>query len=149
MAKRTIIAVGEGQRREYEANSTVKPGMLIQVRSDGKCEAYATADTPNASKTIAIENEIFGKPVSRGTSTAGDYASGDRVLAEACGAGMEVNLIVKGTAAAISIGSPITSAGDGTVKVGTVAQAIGYSEEALDISGQATSYFDHVRVRLI
>lgn len=149
MAKRTIIAVGEGIRREYAAAGTIKPGMVVGVGSAGTVTAWGTADTPNAPKVFAIENEIFGKGVSTGSDTSGDYSSGDRVLTEACSPGMEVNACVKGGAAAIVIGDPITVSNDGTVKKGTAAQAIGWAEEALDVSGDATTLFSHIRIRLV
>lgn len=144
MAKRTIVAVGEGHRREYEAAAAVRPGMVIVPNSSGLATAWATADSPNAPRIFAIENEIFGN----GVSVA--YATGDRVLCESLGAGDEVNAIVKGGAAAIVIGDPITVSNDGSVKKGTLAQAIGFAEEAIDISGSASdgTVWDHVRIRL-
>lgn len=139
--KRTIIAMGEGTRVEYEAHAAISPGDLVTVLSTGKVQRHAVAAARPGS-VFAIENELFGRGVDV------DYAAGDRVLCEACYAGMEVNVTIAAAAAAIVIGDFLESAGDGTLrKVALAATAIAVAEEAVDNSAGVTK--TRVRARLI
>jgi predicted RecA/RadA family phage recombinase len=139
--KRTIIAMGEGERVEYEAASAISPGDLVIVNSAGKVLRHATAAT-KPGHLYAIENEIFGK----GTDV--DYAAADRVLCEACKSGMQVNVTIAASALAIAIGDFLESAGDGTLRrVALAATAMAVAEEAVDNSAGVTK--TRVRARLI
>jgi len=108
----------------------ILPGHLV-IETGGLVGVNATAD--------ALAQKLFAQTK---LSIAGDidtaYASGETVSYGAYHAGQEVSALVAAGATAIPDGSPVASAGDGTLKVGTVATAIGYATEALDNSGGAT-----------
>lgn len=132
MAKRTIIAVGEGIRYEYEAASAVSPGDYVVINSTNKALRMGTA-LARRGLNFAIENEIFGKGVET------DYAAGDRVLVESCTPGMGVNVTIAAGAAAIAIGDQLEAAADGTLrKLTTSTTPIAVAKEAIDNSGGAS-----------
>jgi hypothetical protein len=47
---------------EYEAAAAITPGMLLEMDSDGKVKAHATAGG-NAEKMFALENELEGEGI--------------------------------------------------------------------------------------
>lgn len=126
--KRTIIVGGEGHRYEYVSAGAVTPGDLIILGSAGTVVRHATAGG-NTERLFAIENEIFGT----GTDVA--YASGERVLAEACTPGMMVNVTLAAAAAAIVVGDQLEAAGDGTMRKKNTGIALAVALEAVDNSG--------------
>lgn len=137
--KRTIIASGEGLRYEYTAGGAVTPGDLIIVNSSNAAIRHATAGGV-AESMFAIENEIFGN----GTNT--DYATNDRVLAESCHSGMQVNVSIAAAAAAIVIGDQLESAGDGSLRKKAAGTALATAMEAVDNSAGGTKTWCLARI---
>lgn len=114
----------------------ITPGMLVK-ESAGNVVLNTTADAL-APKLIALTNKATGGTIDT------VYANGEAVQYGAFHSGQEINGIVAAGAAAIADGAPVTSAGDGTFKVGTAANAIAYAMEAVDNSGGGTA----VRIKL-
>tara|TARA_R110002096_G_scaffold16230_3_gene55524 strand:+ start:760 stop:1191 length:432 start_codon:yes stop_codon:yes gene_type:complete len=113
-------------------------GMLV-AESAGTVIKNATAD--------ALAQKLFAQT---NVAVAGDidlaYANGETVSYGAYHAGQEVNALVAAAAPAIVDGDPLASAGDGTLKKGTVATAIAYAIEAVDNSGGGTTVRIKARV---
>lgn len=65
---------------EVVTGKTVKPGMLVERVSGGKCQPHSTAGG-NAQKLIAIENYLEGEDI----DTA--YAAGDKVIVKVAAPG--------------------------------------------------------------
>ena len=120
------------------AAAGILPGHLV-IEALGKVAVNATAD--------ALAQKLFAQ---KNIATAGDidtaYADAETVSYGAYSSGQEVNAIVAAGAAAIADGAPLASAGDGTLKIGTVATAIAYAMEAIDNSGGAAAVRIKARV---
>ena len=132
-------AVGQPISNERLANAAgILPGHLV-IEALGEVGVNVTAD--------ALAQKLFAQT---NLSIAGDvdtaYADGETVSYGAYHAGQEVSAIVAAGAAAIADGAPVASAGDGTLKIGTAATAIGYATEAVDNSGDATAVRISIRV---
>jgi hypothetical protein len=137
----SLITSSTGQPILSERTTTdsgVVPGMLV-VESSGSVIKNVTADSVGP-KLFAQKNNII----------AGDidtvYTVGDTVSYGAYHAGQQVNALLAAGAAAIVDGAPLTSAGDGTLKVGTDANAIAYAIEAVDNSGGGSTVRIHARI---
>jgi len=113
-------------------------GMLV-AETAGTVVLNTSAD--------ALSQKLFAQT---NLAVAGDidleYANGETVSYGAYHSGQEVNALVAAGAAAIADGAPVTSAGDGTLKIGTVANAIGYAIEAVDNSGGGSAVRIQIRV---
>jgi len=98
------------------------------------------------STTVAVNNDNGSKAqplfVQLNAPIGGDintsYKAGETVRYGAYHTGQEVTALVAAGALAITKNTPLTSAGDGTLKVGTVDNAVGYAREAVDNSGGST-----------
>lgn len=143
MSKQVIALVGgmQGQpitNERLAGEAGILPGHLVEEAS-GNVQLNSTAD--------ALAQKLFALP---NLGNAGDidtaYENGETVSYGAFHAGQEVNALVAAAALAIPDGSPVTSAGDGTVKIGTPADAIGYAMEAVDNSGGASAVRIAIRV---
>lgn len=135
----TVILKGNGYRKEADAAGTITPGHLVQCDSSGDVVVHATAGG-NARKAFAVENDLIGNGITD------NYTSGDRVQYNVFEPGNEVYAFVPAAAAAITIGTALESAGDGTlVAVGTATATgdtdivVGYALEAVDNSGGASA----------
>jgi hypothetical protein len=107
------------------------PGMLV-AESAGTVSKHSTLN--------ALAPKLFAQtnmPVGGTIDTA--YASGETLRYGAYHAGQQVNALLPAAAAAIADGAPLTSNGDGTLKIGTAANAIAYAMEAVDNSGGGTT----------
>lgn len=147
----SIILLGAGRALQFEskaAEAGIYPGMIVERSADGsflKCNANGTA----ALALIAIENSINGKD----KDTV--YANGETVYARALVPGMEVQVKVAASAAAIVYGDLLTPDGDGGVKKATAFSQSGTTPfavtaasvpmfkaiEAIDNSGGGTAVF--------
>lgn len=142
MSNQVITAVGGAMGApilsERLAASAILPGHLV-IEASGTVAVNATAD--------AAAQKLFAQC---DQATAGDvtkpYAVGETVSYGAYHAGQEVYGLVAASAAAIADGSPVTSAGDGTLKVGTVTNAVGYAIGAIDNSGGSAAVRILIRV---
>ncbi len=121
MANQTFLK-GHMTYKEALANSGVgaqalKPGMLLQLNSDGTVQAHGTAGG-NAQARFAMENELMGQGLS-GSNYAGvpvGYSANDTVLFFVASKGSELQALVAVGAAAIVIGDLLESNGDGGLR---------------------------------
>jgi len=108
----SIITKGAGHALQFEskaAEAGIYPGMLVERSADGsflKCNSNGTS----ALNLVAIENSINGKD----KDTV--YANGETVYARALTPGMEVQVKLAASAAAVVYGDLLTCDGDGGVK---------------------------------
>ena len=131
---------------EYIANTTITPGMLVQLHTDGKLKPHATAAGP-CLPMFALEDELQGKgiddnyanldPVQVWVPTRGDIvyallkdneniAIGDFLVSDGAGSLQKYSAAVD-----------LDSAGDGNVQRGIiVAQAL----EAINLSSSSGTY---------
>ena len=131
-------AAGQPILNERLAAGAITPGHLV-IEASGTVAVNATAD--------ALAQKLFAQT---NLAVAGDidtaYAAGETVSYGAYHSGQEVNAIVAANALAITDGAPLASAGDGTLKIGTVATAIAYATEAIDNSLNAAAVRIKARV---
>jgi hypothetical protein len=92
------------------AAGAIKPGHVIELDTNGKWQAHATAGGAAVAPSVALESEFFGKGIDT------DYAEGDPVRAGYFKPGEEVALWLYNNETAV-IGSNLESQGDGTVRV--------------------------------
>ncbi|MCJ8293398.1 MAG: hypothetical protein MJK15_03245 [Colwellia sp.] len=137
----SLVTASTGQPIKSERLAGVAgitPGMLV-VELLGEVVLNTTANALSP-KLVAQTN----------LANAGDidqvYADGETVSYGAYHSGQEVNAILAAGAAAIADGAPVTSAGDGTWKVGLAANAIGYATEAVDNSGGGSAVRISIRI---
>lgn len=130
-----------------DTGSAIQPGMLVEETATGVQE-HSTADA-NAQKLFALTDLMVGGDIDN------VYAVGQTVRYGAAHAGCEVYAWVAASAAAITKGAALSSAGDGTVKnvaasaATTQAQRDGivcYALEAVDNSGGGSAVRIKVRV---
>jgi hypothetical protein len=113
-------------------------GMLVK-ESAGVVVVNSTAD--------ALAPKLFAQcDLGNAADIDTPYLDAVTVSYGAYHAGQQVNAVLAAGAAAVVDGAPLTSAGDGTLKNGTVANAIAYAMEAVDNSGGATIARIAVRV---
>lgn len=110
MTVKTIVLRGAGIRKEAIAGGTITPGYLVERDSSGDFIAAATAGD-NVPKLWCVENEVVGLGIDT------DYVALDTCLAETLQPGSEVFALLGASAAAVLIGNPLESAGDGTVRL--------------------------------
>jgi hypothetical protein len=123
--------------KEADAAEAITPGHLISLNSTGQAIKHNVAGAAAAAGgqfvgpvRVAEENDIFGKGIDDA------YAIGDRVIYRELDTGCEFMALVAAGAPAIVYNDLIESAGNGTVRKGTVmANAIGRATEAVDNSG--------------
>lgn len=72
MGVKNIVLKGIPIRKQREAEETITPGQLLELRSDGKVQKHSD-DAKNAVPIFAVEEDFLGKSISD------DYASGDEV----------------------------------------------------------------------
>lgn len=124
---------------EFVAAAAITPGHLVEVASTGKAQVHSTADG-NVIPMFACEDELQGKGITDA------YAANDQVQVWVPGRGDIAYALLKDGETAV-IGSFLTSAGDGTLKVydaigsaGAIenpALIVGVAVEAVDMSGSA------------
>ena len=134
----SLVTASTGQPIKSERLAGVAgitPGMLV-VELLGEVVLNTTANALSP-KLVAQTNLANIDQV---------YADGETVSYGAYHSGQEVNAILAAGAAAIADGAPVTSAGDGTWKVGLAANAIGYATEAVDNSGGGSAVRISIRI---
>lgn len=95
-------------RRELIAGGAITPGHLVKRNSSNQLVVHPTA-SKFAQAMFATEDELQGKTISQA------YAQGDRVQANVCMPGDQVNALLKASEN-IAIGDYLESAGDGTLQ---------------------------------
>ena len=101
---------------ERKCGVITDPGMLLMLNSSNVFIPCTLADV-DASTIFAVENYYTGKGIDD------QYAIGDRVFARHCRAGDRILAFLQ-DAATTSIGTFLTSAGDGTLKPSTVVGSV-------------------------
>lgn len=132
MARNTIVLQGDlsvsHDERRVKAATTIKPGMLIEVTTGDVVQPHASAGS-YAEKLVAKEDSYQGKTVDD------SYAAGDPCFFHRCQPGDKLQLILVDGAVA-TLGSFLTSNGDGKVKVASSTdQRLFKAAEALSPSG--------------
>lgn len=139
MAVKTITVKGTPIRKERTANAAITPGHLVEVMSTGNLRVHATAGGI-AQRAFALEDDLKGSEI--GTA----YTALNRAQYGVFRSGDEVNAILANGETAV-IGSPLESAGDGTLRVhqpeasatpsGVSFDVVGFALAALDLSGSS------------
>lgn len=140
MAKNTIVLKNYlNVFEEFTAAAAITPGHLIELIAAGTVQVHATADGI-AIPMFAIENNLEGKGIDDA------YIAADKVQVWIPQRGDIVNALLANGETAV-IGSKLTSAGDGTLKVydvaasGAVIEApvliVGIARNAVDMSGSS------------
>jgi len=104
----TILLIGEPNRRQREADETIKPGNLLQLDADGKVTNHATAQGRHA-RMVAVESDITGDDLTH------DYTSGEVVQVNVFRPGDEA-LLNLADGENVSIGDYLVSDGAGRVQ---------------------------------
>lgn len=133
----TIVLKGLGIRKEREAVTAISPGHLVEVASATTIQVHSSA-AGIAQKAFAVEMEVIGNDL----NTA--YAAQDWVLYEVLPQGAEVQAKVAAGLAALTAGTLVASAGDGTLAPG--ANPVAVVLEDVDNSGGAEEAFVIVEV---
>ena len=95
-------------RREAIAGAAITPGHLIKRNSSNQFVVHSSA-TKFAQSMFALEDELQGKGITNA------YAQNDRVQANVCLPGDQVNALLKASEN-VAIGDFLESAGDGTLQ---------------------------------
>ena len=129
-----IVVIGPDKPiyTERDAAEAITPGHVVKENAAGRFIKNTVAANPEVPPLVAVENTIFGG----GLDDA--YAVDSRVIAQHLRAGCEFMGLVAAGADAIAYDDPVTTAADGTLVVGTVANMIGRARLAVDNSGGAT-----------
>lgn len=104
----TILLIGEPNRRQREADGTIKPGNLLQLDADNKVVNHSTAQGRHA-RMVAVENDIAGDDYQH------DYAAGEVVQINIFRPGDEA-LLNLADGENVSIGDYLVSDGAGRVQ---------------------------------
>ena len=135
----TIILKGDPLYKERQvkdvANTSIKPGNIVQLRSDDTVELQSTAGA-NCARAFVVENDLIGKEI-------GDtYGRNDRCHFAVFCPGQEVYARVKAQAAAIVIGDELMATATGSVeKHAGNNTVIGRALEAVDNSASNDETF--------
>jgi len=135
-----ILLKGEGVVEEYIAAGVIKPGHLVTLNSDEKLAVNSGAAAA-CEKMFATEDALQGRTI----DTA--YAADERVFAAIVEPGDHVYAFLSAGENA-SIGSHLSSNGDGTLQVGTT-NAIAVALEAVNASDSSAAADERIRVRII
>ena len=144
---RTIRLMGDGVQKEAPANEAFYPGTLLEKLSTGKVQKHSVAGGATAAGRltpviVALENSLMGIGVGTGTlngtfvTITKAYAANQPVQLLYPRPGDEVVMLLK-SGQTVVVGSPLTSNGDGTLKVATSSNdvVIARSGDALTASG--------------
>ena len=126
-----VLVAGTYEQYEKPAAAAIQPGMIVSVDANNAVAPHAVADEAFCLALVAGVDSL------QGNDLADDYAVGDQVkLLAPCNGG---RAMLRCDDAAVTIGSPLTSAGNGTVQVGTAATA-GAIAESKQITSQGRTY---------
>lgn len=129
--------------RERLASEAITPGDLLEVTTGDQYalnNATTGAGATAGRKIFALEN------VARAGGIDDAYGSGETCRAVYGQTGDLVNARVAAGAAAIVVGVPLESAGDGTLKVVGTGAIVAYASEAVDNSGGGSAVRIQVEV---
>jgi hypothetical protein len=132
-----LLKVGPGAHYEEAlASVAAYPGMLLKKDSAGKFLPHATAGATGLNPSDRCFANFDGL---RGKTIVDQYAIGDLVFGVYVQPGDRVNALLVNGGTAVVIGSPLTSNGDGTLKLATGTDiVVAKANEAVDNSGGST-----------
>ena len=131
MTLKTVVVKGRGMRCEAKAGGAVTPGHLIKLNSSGDAVVHATAGGVTQ-RSFAVENELAGNNITDA------YAANDTLFYEILERGSEVYAILADSNVAV-IGSFLSSAGDGTLRVASTSSSIAQGTGAVTDDDSAAS----------
>ena len=139
---RTIRLMGDGVQKEAKAQAAFSPGHLLEKTATGTVQKHSVAGGSVKPLIVALENSLIG--IGTGTGTVNGtfvtitraYAANDQVQIVYPRPGDEVVMYLK-AGQNVAIGSPLTSAADGTLKLATASGEVivGRAGEACDLRG--------------
>lgn len=148
MSKKTITLKIRSQvlRKEYQAGSTIVPGMLVGIDSSNLADPHASAAS-NHRKCFAVEDDLQGNDIDD------NYTSDNMVQVNHFAPGEEVYAWLQAESDAVVIGDALESAGDGRLRKHVTPdlevsggapdlqlnQIVGYALEAVDVSDSGSS----------
>lgn len=122
----TIRINGFGRRSERLAAGSITPGMLVELDAADTVSVHADAGKPSTS--FAVEDDLQGNTIDT------IYLDGVLVQYERFMSGQNVLAILANGETAV-IGDPLTSNGDGNLKVATgTDEILAHALEAVDLS---------------
>lgn len=137
-----IHLIGSGRREEARAAAAITPGHLIELASSGKVQKHSGAGAV-AERNYALEDALQGNTIDD------DYSSDDLVSFLSAAPGD----VIYGWLAAgenASIGSKLTSNGDGTFKVAAGSDLVAaVATEAVDNSASGASSAMRIKARVL
>lgn len=139
---KVIVLKGRLHQRheEYPAGGAINPGYMLKVGSTGTVVAHATAGG-NHPLYFAKEDSLQGRSITDA------YANNDPVFVHIPERGDRINAKLAASAAAIVIGDPITSAGNGTVKKATGSDLVfAEARQAVDNSAGGSEAFIDIEI---
>ena len=103
-----VLLIGAPNQTERDANTTITPGMLVELNSANEVLPH---NTPGgwSDKWVAVENDIAGDDLDHA------YLAGEVVLINVCKPGDEVYILVA-DGENIAIGDDLESDGNGKVR---------------------------------
>jgi len=122
-----MIKDAGGLRKESNAAAAITPGQLLERASATTVQRHSVSGG-DAQKMFAMEDDLQGKEISQ------DYATGNVVMFAYCLPGTEINAILENDTAAVSVGDPLMSAGNGNLRKHTAAAS--NSDGAFDEGGE-------------
>jgi len=108
MTVKNIVLKGDPIRKEREAEESITPGELLELRSDGKVQKHSS-EGENAVPIFAVEEDFLGEAIDE------SYDSGDRVQYAFFRPGDEVYAWLDDGSAEVNPGDFLMSKGDGTL----------------------------------
>ena len=136
-----VVVIGHNQAlyKEAPVAEAITPGHLVTLDPSNKLIKHNVAGPAGGSGTnsrpivrVAVENDIFGKGIDD------NWAVNDQGLYQPLDTGCEWMALLAPGATAVTLHALLESAGNGTLRVATVAaNAIARAVEAVDNSGGA------------
>lgn len=144
---KTIVIEGDFTRRHDEkvCSGAISPGHIVTVNSSDLAIKHATAGAARLAggPVYVAKEDHLGV---RGGTIDDAYQSGDLVFLHDPRKGDLLYCRVAAGATAITRNAPLTSAGDGTLKLATSTDTVlANADEALDNSGGGAEAFIHAR----
>lgn len=133
VARNRVMIRGNFVAKEGIANAAITPGHLVKrLTTDvDKVLVHATAGG-NAQPLFALELDFYGGGTDALLAIDEAYAASDNVKLAYCAPGAELWALLAANASAITIGDPLESAGDGTLRKHTP------PSQAVNEAGSAT-----------
>jgi hypothetical protein len=129
MSLNTIVRIhskGDYRYEEHVADTTITPGMLLEINSDNEVLPHNSASTV-AEPLFALENALEGDDVDD------NYSAAEVVCCLIGQSGTVVNVLLN-SGTNYTVGTIVESNGDGTLKAGSTAPIGVIEDSACDLS---------------